>query len=93
MYSATRNDLKTLAQQIEALARKVQSDVDMGTDYLKAANELVRNNNTFIFALGEVYAMEQLGTVSAKKATVVANPNATPRWHNHRDARGRFAKK
>ena len=51
MYSATRDDVKKLAQQIESLAKKVQSDVDTGTDYLRSANELVRNNNTFIFAL------------------------------------------
>jgi hypothetical protein len=89
MYSATRDDVKKLAQQIEALAKKVQTDVDSGVDYVKTANELVRNNLTFVFALGEVYALEQSKTVKMK-ATVVKT--AAPRWHNHRDSHGRFAK-
>lgn len=90
MYSATRNDVKQLAQQIEVLAKKVQSDVDNGADYIAAANELVRNNFTFVFALGEVYALEHAG--KSVKATVVKTASQS-KWHNHRDARGRFAKK
>lgn len=89
MYSATRNDVKVLAQQIENLAREVQSRLDNGGDFLAAANELVRNSNTFVFSLGEVYALEQVGTGKKVAVKTVSNPN----YHNVRDGLGRFARK
>lgn len=95
MYNTTRNDVKKLAQQIEALAREVQSKLDSGSDVLSTANELVRNNTTFVFALGEIYALEQSGAVKKTvTATTVSNPNNTSRnYHNVRDRSGRFARK
>jgi hypothetical protein len=91
--TTTRNDVKQLAQQIEALAHDVQSKLDNNGDFLMAANELVRNTNTFVFTLGEFYAIQQQGTSKAVTGTVVSNPSGTPRYHNVRDSRGRFARK
>lgn len=88
MYSATRNDLKKLARQIETLAKEVQSKLDGGNDFLSVANELVRSNNTFVFALGEVFALEQ----SQKKETSSSNKDYR-KYHNSRDSLGRFALK
>lgn len=92
MQNTTRNDVKKLAQQVEVLAREIQSKLDSGGDYLSSANELTRNNMTLVFSLGEVYALEQVGTTKTVKATTVSNPSSTG-WHNVRDSRGRFAKK
>jgi hypothetical protein len=94
--TTTRNDVKQLAESIEALAREVQSKLQNNGDFLASANELVRKNLTMVFTLGEVYALEQMGTGKAVKATVVsgpASPHAHANWHNLRDSRGRFAKK
>lgn len=94
MSTSTRNDVKQIAQQIENLAKEVQSKLDNGGDFLSTANELVRNNVTFVFALGEVYAIEQSGAKKAVKAKTVSNPSGTSRnYHNKRDTRGRFAPK
>jgi len=94
MSNTTRNDVKQLAQTIEVLARDVQSKLDTNGDFLTAANELVRNNLTFVFTLGEFYALQQSGTGKTVKATAVSNPNATSRnYHNLRDSRGRFVSK
>jgi hypothetical protein len=94
MSNTTRNDVKQLAQQIETLAKEVQSKLDTGGDFLSTANELVRNNVTFVFALGEVYALEQVGTKKTVRATTVSNPSGTSRnYHNVRDSRGRFSSK
>jgi hypothetical protein len=93
MSNTTRNDVKQLAQQIEVLARDVQSKLDTNGDFLTAANELVRNNLTFVFTLGEFYALQQSGSTRTVKATAVSNPSGTPRYHNLRDSRGRFARK
>lgn len=94
-YDNTRNDVKQLAEKIELLAKEVQNQLVAGADCLMLANELVRNNSTFVFALGEMYALEQLGgkKVKAKvvKAAKVVNPNATPKVFK-RDTLGRFAK-
>ncbi len=94
MSNTTRSDVKQLAANIEALARDVQSKLDNNGDFLGAANELVRNNLTFVFTLGEFYAIQStaIGTKSVK-ATAVSNPNSTANWHNVRDSRGRFARK
>lgn len=97
MYTkATRNDVKQFAEKIEALAKEVQVKLDNGGDFLSVANELVRNNSTFVFTIGEVYALEQSGAVKAVKAKVVSNVNKTgshKNYHNVRDAHGRFTSK
>jgi hypothetical protein len=94
MSNTTRNDVKQLAAAIEVLAKDVQSKLDNNGDFLSAANELVRNQLTFVFTLGEFYALQQVGGVKTHTATTVSNPSGTtPRWHNVRDALGRFARK
>lgn len=94
MSNTTRSDVKQLAANIEALARDVQSKLDNNGDFLGAANELVRNNLTFVFTLGEFYALQSAGTNSKTvQAKPVSNPSGTANWHNVRDSRGRFAPK
>lgn len=93
MSNTTRNDVKQLAANIETLAKEVQSKLDSNGDFLTTANELVRNNLTFVFTLGEFYALQQIGTNKSVRATPVSNPSGTPGWHNVRDSRGRFSKK
>jgi len=91
--STVRNEVKQLAQQIETLAHEVQVRIDAGSDPLMVANELARNSSTFVFVLGEMYALEQT-TGKSHKATVVSNPsNTTRNYHNVRDALGRFTRK
>lgn len=84
-----RNEVKQLAAQIETFARQVQQHIDRGDNPLLAANELARSSNTFVFTLGEMYALEQV-TATPVKATVVSNPNKTNYRHNLRDSLGRF---
>jgi hypothetical protein len=85
----TRSDVKQLAVNIENLAKQIQSEIDTNNNnFLDTANDLVRENSTFVFALGEVYALEQVGSSKKVRARTV-NPN----FHNVRDARGRFARK
>jgi len=87
----TRNDVKKLTANIESLAREVSVKLDTNaTDLLDFANELVRNSLTFVFALGEVVALEQVG---ASGKTYQAVKVGTQNYHNLRDNRGRFAKK
>lgn len=95
MSNTTRNDVKQLAATIEALARNVQTTLDNNGDFLAAANELVRNNLTFVFTLGEFYALQQVGGTKTHVATPVSNPNGTKaiNYHNVRDSRGRFTRK
>lgn len=94
MSNTTRNDVKQLAATIEVLAKDVQSKLDSNGDFLSAANELVRNNLTFVFTLGEFYALQQVGSTKTVTATTVSNPSGTTAsWHNVRDSRGRFARK
>jgi len=89
MNTTTRNDVKQLAATIEVLAREVQSVLDTSGDFLGVANELVRNNLTFVFTLGEVYALEQAGVPGKTVKAKVISSN----YHNLRDNRGRFTKK
>lgn len=91
--TTTRNDVKQIAEKIELLAKEVQAKLDSGGDFLSPANELSRNNLTFVFTLGEFYALQQSGTGKSVKAVAVSNPNGTSSWYNVRDSRGRFAKK
>lgn len=95
MSNTSRNDVKQLAQKIESLAKEVQIKLDTNDDVMTVANELTRNNLTFVFALGEVYALEHAtSTKKSVKATTVSNPNGTSRnYHNLRDNRGRFSPK
>jgi len=89
--TTTRNDVKQIAATIQALAQQFQNNVDNNGDILGVANELVRNSQTFVFALGEVYALEQAGSQGkAVKATQVKAGN--PNYHNVRDSRGRFTR-
>jgi hypothetical protein len=91
MYSATKNDIKTLAQQIENLAKEVATTIDSGGDVLSVANRLVRDSTTFVFTLGEVHAVEQLAkSVSQPAVKKVSSVNAN--YHNVRDSLGRFKK-
>lgn len=90
------NDVKQLAQQIESLAKEIQTKLDNGTDVLTVANELARNNVTFLFTLGEYYAQEQSTKAVKVKAKVVKNPAGTVvnrNYHNVRDNNGRFVRK
>lgn len=90
MNTTTRSDVKQIAANIEALAKQFQSNVDSNGDFLGTANELVRNSQTFVFALGEVYALEQQGTGKTVKATTVKAGNAN--YYNVRDSKGRFTR-
>ena len=97
MNNASRNDVKQIAQQIENLAKEVQAKVDNGGDLIAISEELVRNNITFIFTVGEVFALERVGG-SGKTVTAqtVSNPSGTSRYsnyHNLRDSHGRFVRK
>jgi hypothetical protein len=90
--NVVRNELTKYAQQIESLAREVQNRLATGGDPLSVANELVRNSTTFVFTLGEMYALES-NSGKQVKAKSVSNPNQTPRnYHNKRDALGRFTR-
>ena len=95
MSNTSRNDVRQIAEKIEALAKEVQSKLDNNGDVLSAANELARNNVTFVFTLGEFYALNNGFSAGTPVAgTVVSNPNRTQvRYHNVRDSRGRFARK
>ena len=89
MNTTTRNDVKQLASTIEALAKQFRDNLDNNGDFLSTANELVRNSQTFVFALGEVYALEQVGsTGKTVKATKVSNQS----YYNVRDTKGRFTR-
>lgn len=91
-----RNAVSQIAQQIENLARQVQTKISQNDDLISVANELIRNSSTFTFALGELFALEESG--KKVKATVVSNPNNTStasanparNYHNVRDSLGRF---
>ena len=100
MSNATTNsnDVKQLAEKIELLAKEVQNKLSNPSDrdaLLAASNELVRNQLTFVFTLGEYFALNQVGSNKTVTGTTVSNPSrtASSRWHNVRDTRGRFARK
>lgn len=90
-YNVSKKDVKDLASQVETLAKEVQNRIDNGADYYLVANELIGRTTTFVFAMGEVYAVEQVGTGKTAQAKVVRKGN--PNYHNVRDSRGRFTKK
>jgi len=93
MSNTTRNDVKQLAERIEGLAKDIQEKLSNDGDFLWAANELARNNLTFIFTLGEFYALNKQGSTGTVKATPVKSGSAPANYHNLRDSRGRFARK
>lgn len=85
-----RNVITQIAQQIENLARQVQTNMSQNKDIITPANELARNASTFVFTLGEMYALQSGKKV---KGTTVSNPNNTARnYHNVRDSLGRFTR-
>lgn len=92
-----RNEVSRLAQQIENLARQVQSQIASGTNsqgLIGSVNEVIRNSSTLTFALGELCALEE-NTTKSRKTTVVSNPNGTKvnrNYHNVRDSLGRFTR-
>jgi hypothetical protein len=94
--NTVRTVLSKLGQTIENLAREVQTKLNQGADPLAVANELVRNSSTFVFTLGEMYALEQQSNGKKVKATVVASGSSSTsntgsrNYHNLRDASGRF---
>jgi len=90
MSNNTRNNVKMLAANIENLARDVQSKLDADTDFLVSANELVRNNLTLVFTLGELYALQQVG---GSKTVTASSVNNSRNYHNVRDPLGRFTRK
>ena len=95
MSTTNRNDVKQLAQQIENLAREVQSKVDTGGDLIVLSEELVRNNIAFIFTIGEVFALERANGGKPVTAKTVSNPTTHNYRNNHnvRDSYGRFTRK
>lgn len=84
MRTSTKDDVRKLAVAIETLAKEMQNRIDKGSDLLTTANELVRNNLTLVFALGEVSGSEH---APAPKKTIPGN------YHKVRDSSGRFAPK
>lgn len=92
----TRNEIKQVAQQIEQLAKQVQSNLDQGKDIFGLANELARNSSTFVFTLGALYSLESQSNNGSSKVitTTVSNPNQTAsrKYHNVRDSFGRFVR-
>lgn len=94
--SNVRNEVSRLAQQIENLARQVQSQIASGTNsqgLIGSVNEVIRNSSTLTFALGELCALEE--NTKSRKTTVVSNPNGTKvnrNYHNVRDSLGRFTR-
>jgi hypothetical protein len=93
MSNTARNDVKQLAANIENLAREFQSKLDSDGDFLTVANEIVRNNLTLVFTLGEYYALHQSGTGKNVRAAKVNGTNKQAVYHNVRDNRGRFISK
>lgn len=92
MSNTARNNVKQLAANIENLAKEFQLKIENGEEFLSTANEIARNSQTFVFSLGEFYALRQSGTNNAMTGTKVKGGTNT-NWHNLRDNRGRFKKK
>lgn len=98
MKTSTRDDVKQLAVAIEALAKEVQNRIDAGSDILATANELVRNNLTLVFALGEVSAVDNMQTASIVKKVITKTVklgkirNYTNNHKVRNTVTGRFAK-
>lgn len=93
MSNTTRNDVKQLAERIEVLAKEIQEKLTNDGDFLWAANELARNNVTFVFTLGEFYALNKQGSTGTVKATPIKSGAPLQNYHNLRDSRGRFTRK
>lgn len=88
MYNTSKNDVKKLALNIEALAKELQEKIDKGENFLLVCNELVRNASTITFTAGEVYAMEQLDKNKSTKKVLPLS--SSKHYHNVRDSLGRF---
>ena len=94
--STIRNEVSKLAQKIETLARRVQDQINQGSDVMETANELARNSSTFTFAMGEMSALEENDKTSKtiKMTPVKTSSNVSHKnFHNVRDSLGRFTRK
>lgn len=98
-YSATREDIKALAVEIENIAKELQERLSDNRNFLPAANALAAKNTTFVFAVGEVYALERTAEdMKSRVQSVISKSKRTgccPRlnYHNIRNALGRFSRK
>lgn len=96
MQNSNRNEVKQLAKTMESLAHEIQVLLDSGAPILGVANELARNSSTFVFTLGGMYALDELGTTSTKlaaKSTTSVSTSSLRNFHNVRDSLGRFTRK
>lgn len=97
MQNSTRNEVKQLAKTMESLAHEVQILLDSGANILGVANELARNSSTFVFTLGSMYALDELGSTLGSATTsskIRAKGTGSARnFHNVRDSLGRFTHK
>lgn len=94
----TRNEIKQLAKTLENLARDIQVKLDNGGNIMPTANELARSSSTFVFTLGGMYALEQVGTNRTVPATKVSSgtsssTSSSRNYHNVRDGLGRFSRR
>lgn len=82
---SVRNEIKQAAQTMETLAHEIQVRLESGTDILALANELVRNSSTFVFSLGEMYALERVSTSRKTKSKSTVSASTHNYRHNLRD--------
>lgn len=87
------NQVKQLAANIKLSAHEVLLRLESGKDILATAHELVRDSSTFVFTLGEMYALKQAGTTTRTAHKTTGTPVASRNYHNMRDSRGRFTRK
>jgi len=88
-----RGMIKSLASEIEKLARELQTKLTTGADPLMIGNELVRNTSTLVFSLGELYHAEQTSgtkTVTVTPVGTSSTVKSNVNYYNKRDSRGRF---
>lgn len=104
-YDASYAVVKDLVSNIEKLAREMQLKIDLNQSILLEANELVAKSSTFVFALGEVYALQNVGmltsnTTSSTSRSSSVRPTTLIKMgsgnsgvkHDKRDCCGRFCK-
>ena len=103
-YDASFAVVKDLVSNIERLAKEMQLKIDLNQSILLEANELVAKSSTFVFALGEVYALQNVGllnnaaTNSSRSSSVrpttlvkMGRGNSGSKY-DKRDCCGRFCK-
>lgn len=89
-----RTELKKLVNQIETLAQQVSQKLEKDEVVVDTANELVSSTVAFTFHLGHLYGFDKATTkvVTAKMPRAVKPASyQSPRYHNARDSKGRFA--